>query len=306
MSEDETSPPARAARSGAVASQPTRFVLITGLSGSGKSSVAKCFEDLGYLCVDNLPLSLLRPFLDRPQDHAPGVERIAIVTDIRTPGLASELPEILAGIDRSKLDLVLLFMETSEEVLVRRYSETRRRHPLDSGGPVIEDIRREREMLGDIRGLADKVYDTTEWTIHEVRAEIYREFSTSAAELGLTLSLVSFGFKRGIPYGTDMLFDVRFLPNPYFVPELRPLSGLDRPIVDYLEELDEFAELRERLSGLLEYLLPRFSAENRSYLTVSIGCTGGRHRSVALTEALAGKLRGAGWLVRVQHRDIDR
>ncbi len=280
------------------------LVLITGLSGAGKSSVAKCLEDLGYYCVDNLPVPLLRPFLEDPAACVENAERIAVVTDLRAPGMASELPALIDAIDRSRVEPVLLFLETSDEILVRRYSETRRRHPLAGDGPVIEGIQREREMLGSIRARADRILDTSEWTIHEIRAAIYSEFGPVGARWPLTVSVVTFGFKRGIPYGTDLLFDVRFLPNPYFVPELRPLSGLDPEIVEFLAGNPDYREVIGRLADLMSFLLPRFARENRSYLTVAIGCTGGQHRSVAVGEDLAKRLRESGWGVRVLHRDV--
>ncbi|HVS14476.1 MAG TPA: RNase adapter RapZ [Thermoanaerobaculia bacterium] len=284
-----------------------QLVLITGMSGSGKSSVAKCLEDLGYYCVDNLPVTLLRTFLQDPPAHLSDIGRVAVVADVRAAGVAAELPELIAGLDRERIAPVLLFLDTSDEVLLRRYSETRRRHPLSQDEPVIEAIRRERALLADLRGLADRVFDTSEWTIHEVRAEVTREFSPQRwARSGLSVSLVSFGFKHGIPYGADMVLDVRYLPNPHFVPELQPLSGLDAPVLEFFARSEEFELLAERLGDLLEFLLPRFDAENRSYLTVGIGCTGGRHRSVALVERLAARLHEGNWTVRAVHRDLDR
>lgn len=283
---------------------PTRIVLITGLSGAGKSTAAKCFEDLGYYCVDNLPLPLLRPFLEDPAHHLPDVRRIAVVTDVRSPGVADALPDFLSDLDRSKVEPVLLFLDTSDEILVRRYSETRRRHPLAGDEPVIEGIHRERGMLEGLRGSADRVIDTTELTIHEIRAELIRDFGDEHA--GLVVTLVTFGFKRGIPYGTDMLFDVRFLRNPYFEPGLRELPGTDARVVEFLENRSDFKEVVGKIGGLLEDLLPRFNDENRSYLTVSIGCTGGRHRSVATGERLTRMLRKSGWDVQLQHRDVAR
>lgn len=288
-------------------SRHVQLVLVTGLSGSGKSTVAKCFEDLGYYVVDNLPLSLLRHFLHQPEAQVPGVERIAVVTDVRAPGLAPELPELIADIDRTRVEPILLFLEASDEVLMRRFSETRRRHPLAKEGPVIEGIRQEREILTDLRGIADRIFDSSEWSIHEIRAEVNRLFAPSGVRAaGMNVSLVSFGFKYGIPYGSDLLFDVRYLPNPYFVPDLRDLSGQDGRILDYLRAGADFGELLERLSELLLYLLPRFARENRSYLTVAVGCTGGRHRSVAMCEQLALALRQRDWTVLVHHRDIAR
>ncbi len=284
-----------------------RLVLITGLSGSGKSSVAKCFEDLNYYTVDNLPLPLLRQFLDRPLELARGYDRIAVVTDVRAPGFADELPRLIREIDRSRLDVTLLFLEASDEVVVRRFSETRRPHPLAPDRPVIEGIRREREMLAEIRARADLLFDTSEWSIHEIRAQVYREFAGSPGEEpGMVVSLVSFGFKHGIPYGTDLLFDVRFLSNPHFVPGLREQTGQDAGVREYLERQPDYVELVERLSDLLLFLLPRYRRENRSYLSIAIGCTGGRHRSVAVAECLKARLEERGWPARLIHRDIAR
>ena len=285
----------------------TKLVLITGLSGSGKSVVAKCFEDLGYYVVDNLPLPLLRQFLHKPFELVRGHDRIAVVTDVRAAGFSEELPRLIAEIDREKIELTLLFLEASDEVLVRRFSETRRPHPLAGDLPVIEGIRRERELLADLRGRADMVLDTSEWSIHEIRSHVYREFAdTPGKEPGMVLSLVSFGYKHGIPYGTDLLFDVRFLSNPHFVPGLREHTGQDAPVLEYLDQDRDFGEVVERITDLLLYLLPRYRRENRSYLSVAVGCTGGRHRSVAVAERLKGRLEEKGWPARVIHRDIAR
>jgi UPF0042 nucleotide-binding protein len=284
-----------------------KLVLVTGLSGSGKSVVAKCFEDLGFYTVDNLPLPLLRLFLDNPLELARGLDRIAVVTDVRAPGFAEEYPRLVAEIDRGKVEVTLLFLEASDEVLVRRFSETRRPHPLAADAPVIEGIRREKEVLAELRARADLVLDTSEWSIHEIRTHVYREFSGDpGGEPGMVVSLVSFGFKYGIPYGTDLLFDVRFLPNPHFVPGLRVQTGQDAGVQEYLDEQPDFAELLDRLTDLLLYLLPRYRRENRSYLSVAIGCTGGRHRSVAICERLKVRLEEKGWPARLIHRDMAR
>lgn len=283
-----------------------RLVLITGLSGSGKSSVAKAFEDLGYYVVDNLPLPLLARFVEKPLELVAGHPRIAVVTDARAPGFAEQLPELIRGIDRQRIEPTLLFLEASDEVLVRRFSETRRPHPLSGDEPVTEGIRRERELMADLRGMADLVFDTSEWSIHEVRSEVYRGFAGREGEPPMTVSLVSFGFKHGIPYGTDLLFDVRFLPNPQWVPHLRDHTGQEEPVRAFLGEQTDFRELVDRLADLLLYLLPRYRQENRSYVSVAIGCTGGRHRSVAVCEALGERLDEAGWTPRVIHRDVAR
>lgn len=283
-----------------------KLVLVTGLSGSGKSVVAKCFEDLGYYTVDNLPLPLLRIFANNPLELIRGHDRIAVVTDVRAPGFADELPRLMAEIDREKVEVTLLFLEASDEVVVRRFSETRRPHPLAYDAPVIEGIRREKEMLAELRARADMVLDTSEWSIHEIRTHVYREFSGNREEPGMVVSLVSFGFKHGIPYGTDLLFDVRFLSNPHFVPGLRAQTGQDAPVQDYLDQQPDFAELLDRLADLLLFLLPRYRRENRSYLSVAVGCTGGRHRSVAVCERLKVRLEEKGWPARLIHRDVAR
>jgi UPF0042 nucleotide-binding protein len=284
-----------------------RLAVITGLSGSGKSIVAKCFEDLSYYTVDNLPLPLLRSFLDNPLELVPGHDRIAVVTDVRAPGFAEEFPRLFAEIDRERIDPTLLFLEASDEVLVRRFSETRRPHPLAPDRHVVEGIQREREMLAELRARADMVLDTSEWSIHEIRSQVYRDFASGPSEEpGMVVSLVSFGFKHGVPKGTDLLFDVRFLANPHFVPGLREHTGQDREVQEYLERQPEYGELGDRLTDLLAFLLPRYRRENRSYLSVAIGCTGGRHRSVAVAELLRERLEALGWPARLIHRDISR
>lgn len=284
-----------------------RWVLVTGLSGSGKSTVAKSFEDLGYYCVDNLPLPLLQSFLEDPTSLVRGYDRFAVVTDVRAPGFATELPELLREIDRRRTDLSLLFLEATDEVLVRRFSETRRPHPLSSDGQVIDGIREERRQLAAIRGAADLVFDTSEWSIHGLRDRVFQVFSGERGrEPGLVVPIVSFGFKHGIPYGTDLLFDVRFLPNPHFVPGLRAQTGCDDAVREFLEDEPEFIEMVRRLADLLLWLLPRYRREHRRYASIAIGCTGGHHRSVAAAERLKTLLEKEDWSVRLIHRDIGR
>lgn len=291
---------------GKVAAGKPQLVLITGLSGSGKSTVGKCFEDLDYYCVDNLPLPLLRSFLADPL-VVEGHRRIAIVTDVRAPGFASEFPRLFDEIDRDLVDPVLLFLEASDEILVRRFSETRRPHPLGGKRPVIEGIRAERDLMTEVRARADRLFDSSEWSIHELRAHVYQDFGGSSARRpGLEVSLVSFGYKHGIPLSTDLLFDVRFLPNPYFVPGLREQTGLDEEVQEFLDGQAEFQEVIDRFADLLLYLLPRYAGELRRYLSVGIGCTGGHHRSVATVERLQARLSEAEWKVRTSHRDIER
>ena len=282
-----------------------RLVLITGLSGSGKSTAAKSFEDLGYYLVDNLPLPLMEAFLRDPRQYAGDREHIAVVADVRSPGFTEAFPrlvdEIGTGVQR-----VVMFFEASDEVLLRRFSETRRPHPLAADQPLRDGIRREREILTEVRARADVVIDTSETSVHELKGRIFREFADRSEAPRMIVSLVSFGFKHGIPKGTDLLFDVRFLPNPYFVPELRNHTGRDASVRGFLEQQQEFGQLADRLEDYLLFVLPRYRRENRSYLTVAVGCTGGHHRSVAMAEKVRERLRDAGWSVQLTHRDLER
>lgn len=285
----------------------TRLILITGLSGSGKTSVANAFEDLGYHTVDNLPLPLLEILLRDPQAVLPERSSLAVVADVRAPGFHEKFPKMWHGLDRQRIRATLLFLEASDETLVRRFSETRRPHPLALDRPVIEGIGRERELLKEIRGMAHRVLDTGAWNIHDVRTQIHREFADHPAQAAsLFLSITSFGFKHGIPYGTDMLFDVRFLPNPHFEPELQARTGQEPEVMRYLEGHPEFSGVIDHFIDLLLYLLPRFRDQDRSYLSVAVGCTGGRHRSVAVAVRLGERLDAAGWPARILHRDVDR
>lgn len=277
-------------------------VLITGLSGSGKSGAVKAFEDLGFYCVDNLPLPLLEDLLADPREVLGDASMpLAVVTDSRTPDFVAGLPALL---DRLPVAPKVVFLEASDEVLVRRFSETRRRHPLAIDQPLIDSIHQERDLLAELRGRADLVFDTSEWTIHDLRRQIQREFKLGDTdEQTMMVSVMSFGFKHGLPYGADSVFDVRFLPNPHFQPELRPKTGREPEIVEFLEAHDDYRDWLARLFEFVEYLLPRYRREARSHLTLAVGCTGGRHRSVAVAEALAARLREDGWRVHLQHRD---
>lgn len=291
-------------------SERPEVVLITGLSGSGKTVAANALEDLGWYRLDNLPIGLLRNFLDDPSAHVGAVpsRKVAVVADARTPGFAEDMPRLLDELQDGPLDLQVLFLEASDPALQRRYSETRRSHPLGRGDrPVIDGIRHERELLAPVRDFADLIFDTSDWSVHDMRNAVHARFGDDADGYGpLVVSLVSFGFKHGVPVGADLVFDVRFLANPHFIPGLRELTGMDRPVQDFLDGEDDFHQLLDRLHDLMLFLLPRYRLENRRYLTVAIGCTGGRHRSVASVEELSHRLDEAGWPVRISHRDAGR
>jgi len=285
---------------------PESLVIVTGLSGSGKSYVERCFEDLGYFCVDNLPLALVDPLLDEALDERMPRRKICVVLDVRNPDFASRFPETLRRIKERVPSAKLVFLDASEDSLIRRFSETRRPHPMAEGKSLLEALRRERETLSDVRSLADLLVDTSTLTVHELRALISRTFRSGDEAPGLVVSLTSFGFKFGAPYDLDLLFDVRFLANPHFVPELKPKTGEDPAVAAYIEKDPETEPFLTRLLEFIEYLLPRYEKESKSYLSIGVGCTGGRHRSVYVVERLAQALRGKKLGVRIRHRDAER
>ncbi len=252
---------------------------------------------------------LLRTFLGDPQAQVGSLRKIAVVTDVRAPGFGEALPELIAEVSRPvPYELILLYLEAAEASLVRRYSETRRSHPLGEGSrPVVDGIRREIALLAELRGHADRIFDTTNWSVHDVRREVRSEFAAHGdAKADLLVSILSFGFKHGLPHGSDLVFDVRFLPNPYFHPTLRQQTGQDPEVLAFLDDKQDFGEFVDRLEDFLLFLLPRYREEHRSYLSVAIGCTGGRHRSVATAERVAARLKSKGWNSRLQHRDLAR
>jgi UPF0042 nucleotide-binding protein len=285
------------------------IVIITGLSGSGMSSATNAFEDLGYFCVDNLPLTMLPTFarLVQPGDgeNAP-IERAALVINIREGKFLSEFSLKLRALKKQGLRVFVLFLEATDEALQRRFSETRRPHPADTGQGLLGAIRAEREAMAEIRTMADLIIDTSEHTVHTLRRLLVKRFSQKPEGTPMSVQVVSFGHKYGSPHDMELLFDVRHLPNPYFVPELRDLSGHDRRVLQYLNGEPEVAETLRRFSELLEYLLPLYKREGKSYVTVGIGCTGGRHRSVMVANALARRLRRAGFEAQAAHRDVRK
>ena len=283
-----------------------RFVVMTGLSGSGKTLAGNCLEDLGFFCVDNLPAQLIPPFYDLIRTSSPAIERAALVIDVREATFLSEFPGILDQLRTAGAPIELVFFECSEEVQHRRFSETRRPHPLSRPEVTLDDaIRAERESLGEIRRVADRVIDTSRFTAHQLRAYMKRSYGVEGAGQ-MNINVMSFGFKYGGPTDADLLFDVRFLPNPYFVDGLRSLNGLDDEVRTFVESQPETPEFQRRLYDLIDFLVPRYVAEGKSYLTIAVGCTGGKHRSVALSEALAARLRDDDLPVHVSHRDLGR
>lgn len=281
-----------------------RVVIITGLSGSGMSSAGRAFEDIGYFLVDNLPPQLIPTFVDLCKEN-PEIKRVAIVVDIRSGNFLERFPEIHDALESRGVDMSVIFLEADDSTLQRRYSETRRPHPLGEDG-VAAALRREREELAPIRELADEVIDTSELTIHDLRQDIRERYRPTGEGQAMLVTLTSFGFKRGTPRDLDMLFDLRFLPNPHFVPGLRPQTGKDAGVIEFLEAQEEVRETLDRLVDLLVFLVPRYRREGKSYLNIGIACTGGRHRSVYFAEKIRERLAEAGIAARVEHRDIDQ
>lgn len=280
-----------------------RLVVITGLSGSGKGSALKAFEDLGYYCVDNLPIGLIPRFADMCAAPGSHIARSAVVVDIREGETLSQLPMTYQDLERDGLKVSLVFLEASDEALIQRFEETRRPHPLGRNLPVREGVRLERSLLKPMRQLADAVIDTSRLNVHELRQLIQDRFGGRQRKTML-ISVLSFGFKHGVPHDADLVFDVRFLPNPNYVSELRDKSGRDPEVKEFLESYRQTKEFISHLSDLIFFLLPHYLREGKSYLTIAIGCTGGRHRSVALAEHMGKLLDEEGYKVKVSHRDL--
>jgi len=283
-----------------------RVVFVSGLSGSGKTTAMNALEDLGFYCVDNLPAQLTRQVLELCKQAEPPIENVALAIDAREERFLQELPPVLEELRRGEARVRVLFLDCATDVLVDRYRETRRVHPLSPSGSVEEGIARERELLGHVARLADLRLDSSDLNVHELRRAIAEWAGATAAARGPVVSLVSFGFRHGLPRGADLVFDVRFLANPHFEQRLRPRTGLDPEVAQFVLESAPAKELLARLNDLLRFLLPLYEREGKSYLTVAVGCTGGRHRSVAVLEALAGDLRRLGQNVSVTHRDAEK
>jgi RNase adapter protein RapZ len=281
------------------------LVIITGMSGSGKASALKAFEDLGYYCVDNLPVELIPRFAELALQSGE-IPRTALVVDVREGPQLEKLPAILKSVKRM-IPTKVIYLEASDSALLRRYSETRRPHPLGKGTTVRASLGAERRHLRALRKVADLVIDTSKFNVHELRAHLTERFKHQSGSPQIILvSCVSFGYKHGLPEDADLVFDVRFLPNPHFVPEFRALTGRDRRVAEYIRSFPQTQEFISRISELLIYLLPHYIREGKSYLTISFGCTGGQHRSVMIAEDVNKRLRKAGYKVKVVHRDSPK
>jgi UPF0042 nucleotide-binding protein len=280
------------------------LVIITGLSGSGKGTVLKALEDLGYYSVDNLPIELIPKFAELTS-VSPTIRRAALVVDIREGESLKKFPSIYNNL-RRELQTTLVFLEAADDSLVRRYSETRRPHPLGRNATVAQSIESERVTLASIRALADLKIDTSKFTVHELRDTVKEKFSGNRDASRIMVQVTSFGFRHGIPTDSDLVFDVRFLPNPNYIPEFKPLTGRHPRVARYIRSFPQTQEFIDRISDLLQYLLPHYIREGKSYLTISFGCTGGQHRSVMMADEFRKRLAKAGYKVKESHRDMPR
>lgn len=292
-------------RSGAAKKKGAKeLVVITGLSGSGKGTVLRCLEDLGYYAVDHLPIGLIGKFAELVQASG-AIARAAIVVDVREGEALKDFPKLFAGI-RRLMRTRLVFLTAGEDTLIRRYSETRRPHPLSRDESVVKALRAERAKMEPIRKLADHVIDSSKFTVHELREVIGETFGSGRDASSIVVYVTSFGFRHGLPGDSDLVFDVRFLPNPNYLPEFKNRTGRDPRVARYIRSFQQTVEFIERISALLTYLLPHYIEEGKSYLTISFGCTGGQHRSVMIADEIRKRLTRAGYLVKCTHRDIAK
>ncbi len=281
------------------------FLIVTGLSGAGKSQSIKFLEDLGYFCVDNLPPALIGKFAEMCSESKGGIEKTAIVIDIRGGRFFSQLPVSLEELKASGHTYDILFLEASDETLIKRFKSSRRMHPLSVGGRIIKGLKAERRMLEEIKSKATNIIDTTNMSPSELKGEIVHLFVNGGKSEGLIINIISFGFKYGIPLDSDMVFDVRFLPNPYYIEELKKFSGTDENVRSYVMQWPAAVDFMKRLTDMTDFLIPHFIKEGKSQLVISIGCTGGRHRSVTIANMLSNKLKEDNHRVIVEHRDIE-
>ena len=282
------------------------IIVVTGLSGSGKSGVIRALEDNGFFCIDNLPVVLIPKFIDLCQGYREEIKRIALGIDLRERLFLQSWPEVLTELRVAGHRVEVLFLDAADEVLLRRFSETRRPHPLAGEGSIQEGIVRERKALEEMRALADKIIDTSDFNVHELKREVEQYYSQSQSPRKMSLFMNSFGYKYGIPHDTDMIVDVRFLPNPFFVNGLRAKNGLEPDVKEFVLKREETHVFLDRLYSLLEFVLPQYEREGKSSLTLALGCTGGKHRSVVLVEELKKRLDQERFRIHVKHRDIDK
>lgn len=282
-----------------------RFIIVTGLSGAGKSEATNALEDMGYFCVDNLPPKLIKKFAEVCKQSKGSIDKVALVMDIRGGIFFDDLFESLSELSKEQFQYEILFLDTSDEVLVKRFKEKRRSHPLAPGGRVITGIELERQKLRDVKDKADVIIDTSKYAIKDLREEMARKFGDKEMpEKQMAITILSFGFKYGIPVDSDLVFDVRFIPNPFYIPELKPFSGNDEPVKNYVMEQTETQTFLEKANDMFEFLIPNYQKEGKRQLIISIGCTGGRHRSVAIANSIYETLRVNNHDVYIEHRDI--
>ena len=282
-----------------------RFIIVTGLSGAGKSEATNALEDMGYFCVDNLPPKLIKKFAEVCKQSKGSIDKVALVMDMRGGIFFDDLFESLSELSKEQFQYEILFLDTSDEVLVKRFKEKRRSHPLAPGGRVITGIELERQKLRDVKDKADVIIDTSKYAIKDLREEMARKFGDKEMpEKQMAITILSFGFKYGIPVDSDLVFDVRFIPNPFYIPELKPFSGNDEPVKNYVMEQTETQTFLQKANDMFEFLIPNYQKEGKRQLIISIGCTGGRHRSVAIANSIYETLRANNHDVYIEHRDI--
>lgn len=286
--------------------EPMQFTIITGLSGAGKSEAVKCFEDMGYFCIDNLPPTLISQIADLCSLPGSKIHRVAVVSDVRGGEFFDHLFESLKELKLKDIDYQIVFLEASDDVLVKRFKETRRKHPLSEEGRIIEGIMEERKIMEQLRGAADIIIDTSQLEAYQLRDELRSTILAEQKQKGLLTTVISFGYKYGIPIDADLVMDVRFLPNPHYVEKLRALNGKDKKVVDFVMRRAEAKKFLEDFTSLLSFLLPRYVSEGKTHLTLAIGCTGGTHRSVAFVDEISKFLKKEGYNVMVRHRDIGK
>lgn len=284
-----------------------RFVIVTGMSGAGKSSVLKMLEDAGYFCVDNLPIPLISKFAELAVSESTGqMKKIALGIDIRVGEGIAKIKEALAGLDELEITYEILFLECSDAVLIKRYKETRRNHPLSEGGRVEDGIQKERKKMRPVKSMSTYILDTTQLLVRELKQEVSRIFIDNQEFNNFFVTILSFGFKYGIPVDADLVFDVRFLPNPFYIDDLKPKTGNDQEVYDYVMAADEAHQFLDKIEDLVRFLIPNYIIEGKNQLVIGIGCTGGKHRSVTIANALFKKLQGLNYGLKVDHRDIQK